>query len=234
MTIRLGKNGPFLACSGYPGCRQTMNFTRDEKGRIQPEAAPEPEADSEMVCDRCGKPMVVRKGRFGAFWACSGYPQCTATRPFIAGGEAEAEKPPAAPTGQVCPQCGSNMILKKNRYGSHFLACEKYPQCKTAKALETDLPCPEPGCGGNLVSRATKKGLRFHGCSRYPECKFLLWGKPVKQTCPQCQSPLMVEKTSKKEGTYMACVKKECGYKEGKTEEGGEMTEDGGRRADDR
>ena len=154
------------------------------------------------------------QGRFGSFWACSGYPQCTETLPLAAEGGADGERPPAAPTGQVCPQCGSAMILKKNRYGGQFLACEKYPQCKTARALETDMPCPQPGCTGNLVSRVTKKGLRFHGCSRYPECNFLLWGKPVKQTCPQCQSPLMVEKTSKKEGVYLACIKKECGYKE--------------------
>jgi DNA topoisomerase-1 len=218
MTIRLGKNGPFLACSGYPGCRQTMNFTRDEKGRIQPEAAGQTEMGVEKTCGQCGKPMVVRKGRFGSFWACSGYPQCTETQPLAAGSGTDGEQPPAAPTGQVCPQCGSAMILKKNRFGNQFLACEKYPKCKTAKALETDMACPQPGCTGNLVSRVTKKGLRFHGCSRYPECNFLLWGKPVKQTCPQCQSPLMVEKSSKKEGTYLACIKKECGYRETKTD----------------
>ncbi|MBI5586601.1 MAG: type I DNA topoisomerase [Deltaproteobacteria bacterium] len=217
MTIRLGRNGPFLACSGYPQCRQTMNFTRDEKGRIQPETASEAEGEAEKICAQCGKPMVVRRGKFGSFWACSGYPQCTETLPYAPGG-AEAEPPSAAPTGQVCPTCGSAMILKKNRFGGQFLACEKYPKCKTARALETDMPCPQTGCTGNLVSRVTKKGLRFYGCSRYPECSFLLWGKPVKQTCPQCQSPLMVEKTSKKEGTFLACIKKECGYKETKAE----------------
>ncbi len=86
MTIRLGKNGPFLACSGYPQCKQTMNFTRDERGKIQPQEEA-PEAASEKECPQCGKPMVVRKGRFGAFWACSGYPQCRETQPLIQGGQ---------------------------------------------------------------------------------------------------------------------------------------------------
>ena len=213
MTIRLGRNGPFLSCSGYPQCKETMNFTRDEKGRIQPAAGVPAEAASEKICSQCGKPMVIRQGKFGSFWACSGYPECTATLPFstTTGGTGAG---PAAPTGQVCPTCGGAMILKKNRYGGEFLACEKYPQCKTARSLETDISCPNPGCSGKLVARVTKKGMRFYGCSRYPECNFLLWGKPVKQTCPQCQSPLMVEKTTRKEGTSLACIKKECGYKE--------------------
>ena len=86
MTIRIGKNGPFLACSGYPQCKQTMNFIRDERGKIQPQEEA-PEAASEKECPQCGKPMVVRKGRFGAFWACSGYPQCRETQPLIQGGQ---------------------------------------------------------------------------------------------------------------------------------------------------
>jgi DNA topoisomerase-1 len=65
----------------------------------------------------------------------------------------------------------------------------------------------------------TKRGLRFYGCSRYPECNFLLWGKPVPQPCPECQSPLLVEKTSKRDGTFLACPMKECGYKETKARE---------------
>ena len=82
------------------------------------------------------------------------------------------------------------MLLKKNRFGGEFLACEKYPKCKTARSLETDIPCANSNCTGKLVPRMTKRGLRFYGCSRYPECNFLLWGKPVQQPCPECQSPL--------------------------------------------
>ena len=219
MTIRLGKNGPFLACSGYPGCKQTMNFTRDERGKIQPQEEA-PEAASEKNCPQCEKPMVVRKGKFGAFWACSGYPQCRETQPLIPGGQAPATAAAVpVPTGQLCPQCGGAMLLKKNRFGGEFLACEKYPKCKTARSLETDIPCANPNCTGKLVPRMTKRGLRFYGCSRYPECNFLLWGKPVQQPCPECQSPLLVEKTSKREGTYLACMKKECGYKESQAKE---------------
>jgi DNA topoisomerase I len=217
MTIRIGKNGPFLACSAYPACKQTQNFIRDEKGKIQP-VSPEapPTADSEKQCPQCGKPMVVRQGRFGAFWACSGYPECKETQPFLPEGQAPDVSPKVV-SDQVCPKCGGPMLVKKNRFGGTFLACEKYPKCKGALPVTTEFPCPNPGCTGMLVSRvARKKGLKFFGCSRYPECKFMVWGKPVKEPCPKCGAPFLVEKTTKKEGTVWSCANKECGYQQEK------------------
>lgn len=220
MTIRIGKNGPFLACSGYPECKQTLNFERDEKGKIQPMKTPLPsEIESERDCSQCGKPMVVRNGRFGTFWACSGYPECKETQPFSSDGKA-IEAPAKVVSDQACPKCGGPMIVKNNRFGGTFLACEKYPKCKSALPVTTEFPCPNPGCQGMLVSRvARKKGLKFFGCSRYPECKFVTWGKPVKEPCPQCEAPFLVEKTSKKEGTVWSCVNPECGYQKAKPEE---------------
>lgn len=219
MTIRIGKNGPFLACSAYPECKQTQNFVRDEKGNIQPVAAEAPPAgDSEKQCLQCGKPMVVRQGRFGAFWACSGYPECKETQPFSPEGQA-LDVSPKVVSDQTCPKCGGTMVVKKNRFGGTFLACEKYPKCKGALPVTTEFPCPNPGCTGMLVSRvARKKGLKFFGCSRFPECKFMIWGNPVKEPCPKCGAPFLVEKTTKKEGTVLSCANKECGYQQGKTE----------------
>lgn len=220
MTIRIGKNGPFLACSGYPECKQTQNFIRDEKGKIQP-VSPEapPATDSEKQCPQCGKPMVVRQGRFGAFWACSGYPECKETQPFSPEGQ-PLDVSPKIVSDQSCPKCGGTMVVKKNRFGGTFLACEKYPKCKGALPVTTEFPCPNPGCTGMLVSRvARKKGLKFFGCSRFPECKFMVWGNPVKEPCPKCGAPFLVEKTTKKEGTVWSCANKECGYQQEKVAE---------------
>jgi len=217
MTIRIGKNGPFLACSGYPACKQTQNFVRDEKGKIQPVTVETSQSDpSGKECSLCGKPMVVRKGRFGSFWACSGYPDCKETQPISSEGK-PADSLPKTVSDQVCPKCGGPMVVKKNRFGGTFLACEKYPKCKSTLPVTTEFPCPTPGCSGMLVSRvARKKGMKFFGCSRYPECKLMIWGKPVMEPCPQCQAPFLVEKTTKKDGTVWSCANKECGYQEKK------------------
>jgi DNA topoisomerase-1 len=219
MMIRIGKNGSFLACSGYPGCKQTQNFSRDEKGGIQPVVAEIPAGtEEEKPCPQCGKRMIIRNGRFGSFWACSGYPECKTTQPISPEG-APAEPEPKVVSDQVCPKCAGPMVVKKNRFGGTFLACEKYPKCKSTLPVTTEFPCPTPGCQGMLVSRvAKKKGLKFFGCSRFPECKFMIWGKPVKESCPQCQAPFLVEKTTKKEGTLWACPNKECGYQQEKGE----------------
>jgi DNA topoisomerase-1 len=214
MVIRLGKNGPFLACSDYPACKETRNFIRDERGVIQPVSeGPLPAEPSGKVCPRCGKPLVVRSGRFGSFLACSGYPKCKETQPLSPDGGTEPKETPEGSANPLCPKCGGPMVVKKNRFGGTFWACEKYPQCKGALPVGTDLPCPAPNCGGTLVSRmARKKGLRFYGCSRYPECKVTIFGKPVKESCPQCGSPILVERTTKKEGTVLTCPHKDCGY----------------------
>jgi DNA topoisomerase I len=220
MTIRIGKNGPFLACSGYPDCRQTTNFERDEKGKIIPMTAPTPTAnESEKECPQCGKPMIVRSGRYGSFLACTGYPECRQTQAL----NAETKEPEAEPakvlSDQVCPKCGGPMVVKKSRFGTTFLACEKYPKCKSTLPVTTEFPCPTEGCQGMLVSRvARQKGLKFFGCSRYPECKFVTWGKPVKEACPKCGAPFLIEKATKKEGTVWTCVHKECGYQQAKPE----------------
>lgn len=220
MAIRIGKNGSFLACSGYPECKQTQNFIRDEKGGIQPVAAETPQVQlSEKECPQCGKPMVVRSGRFGTFLACSGYPECKQTQPVSSEGK-PGEVSPKVVSDQTCPKCGGPMVVKKSRFGGTFHACEQYPKCKSTLPVTTEFPCPTPDCQGMLVSRvARQKGLKFFGCSRYPECKLIIWGKPVPEPCPECQAPFLVEKTTKKEGTVWACVKKECGYQQGKAGE---------------
>ena len=74
------------------------------------------------------------------------------------------------------------------------------------------MKCPEKGCGGEIVQRSSKRGRVFYGCGKYPDCNYVLWDKPVAQTCPKCASPLCVEKYTKKLGRHVRCAIKECDF----------------------
>ena len=161
------------------------------------------------VCEQCGKPMVIRLGRYGKFLSCSGYPDCKATRPLKA--EETAATPVGAVASEVCEQCGSPMVVRKGRYGE-FLACSAYPTCKVAKPMRLGIACPTEGCTGDLVQRRTKRGRMFYGCSRYPYCQYTLWSKPVPVPCPNCQAPFIVEQGSARKGKSLRCIREGCGY----------------------
>ncbi len=135
---------------------------------------------TEIKCDKCGKPMVIKWGRRGKFLACTGYPECTNTGDFTTdetGTVRVAEK--TDETDEKCPQCSSPMVVKSGRFG-RFLACSRYPECKKTMPYSTGLKCPEEACDGILVERRTKKGRVFYGCSRYPACKYATWKLPEK------------------------------------------------------
>ncbi|MBI3328248.1 MAG: type I DNA topoisomerase [Nitrospinae bacterium] len=161
------------------------------------------------VCEKCGKPLVIRLGRYGRFLACSGYPACKNTRPLER--EGASAKPPQVVTGEVCEQCGSPMLVRKGRYGE-FLACSAYPRCKVAKPMRLGIACPTAGCTGELVQRRTKKGRVFYGCHRYPACQYMLWSKPLPIPCPTCQARFLVEQGSARKGKRLRCVREGCGY----------------------
>ncbi len=146
----------------------------------------EPDEATDEVCNKCGKPMVIKNGRFGKFIACSGYPECKNAKP-INKGEAAEEK-----TGESCPTCGSPMVMKAGRFGK-FIACSKYPECKTTKPILNKIGVQCPKCGKDIVERRSKKKRRFYGCSGYPDCDFTSNTKPIGQRCPQCKG-LMVAK----------------------------------------
>jgi DNA topoisomerase-1 len=135
-------------------------------------------------------------------------PDCRNTRPIGPKPQALAGQGPTEP----CPKCGGEMQLKMSRFGLHFFGCSNYPACKSVKPLGTGVPCPESGCGGEIVQRSSKKGRVFYGCSRYPDCSFVLWEKPVAESCPVCASPLLVEKYTKKEGRHLRCANKGCAF----------------------
>ncbi len=156
------------------------------------------------ICEKCGKPMMIRSGRFGDFMACSGYPKCKNTKPLPGSKEAEEVK-------EVCEKCGKPMVMKRSRFGS-FLACSGYPECKNIKPIlkSTGIKCPQ--CGGDIVERKSKRGKIFFSCSNYPKCKFALWNKPLEEKCPKCGG-ILVEKRTKSEAKKL-CVNEACGYTE--------------------
>ena len=113
-------------------------------------------------------------------------------------------------TDQICDKCGRPMAIKPNRTGSKFLACTGYPECKNAKPISIGVDCPEEGCDGYLGERSSKRGNVFYGCSNYPDCTFVLWDKPVSQPCPRCESPFLLEKTTKAGGHHLVCYDETC------------------------
>jgi DNA topoisomerase-1 len=167
LHIKVGKNDHFLGCSKFPECTYTKNYIRNEKGLIQP-LDPFLGEISDKICEKCGKSMVLKEGRYGTFYACSGYPDCKNTQSVISDNDAQ----------------------------------------------KTDVSCPNQGCNGDLVQRKSKRGKIFFGCSRYPDCTFALWDRPVPRSCPACESNFLLEKSTKKEGTFLACYTKGCDFKE--------------------
>ncbi len=202
LVIKWGKHGSFLACTGYPECTYTRELTVDLPDL---EGADLSDQGDEEYCENCGRPMVLKKGRFGTFFACSGYPDCKTTKQI--GG---SQKKPDVQLDEKCPSCGSNMVQKYGRFGE-FTACSSYPTCKYVKQKTIGVKCPE--CtDGEVVERRSKRGKTFFGCNRYPDCAFVAWARPVNETCPECSSPYMVEKYLKA-GAFLQCPNAECKYK---------------------
>jgi DNA topoisomerase-1 len=203
MLKKVGKFGPFIACSAYPECTNTRELETEE---------PESETGEEEIepCENCGKPMAVKRGRFGQFLACTGYPECKTTRKLIATkqGGLRAAKPDQI-LEERCPRCGSNLVIKQGRYGE-FTACTNYPECKYIKHKTTGVLCPKDG--GDIVERKSKRGKTFFGCANYPDCDFVLWNRPVAEKCPDCGAPFLVEKITKKHGRQLVCNNDDCSY----------------------
>ncbi len=202
LVIKWGKHGSFLACTGYPECTYTRELTVDlpdiEKGDLG-------EQGEEEYCQNCGRPMVLKKGRFGTFFACTGYPDCKTTKQI--GG---AQKKADVQLDEKCPQCASNLVQKYGRFGE-FTACSNYPACKYVKQKTIGVKCPE--CSeGEVVERRSRRGKTFFGCNRYPDCDFVAWARPVPEKCPDCGGPYLIEKFLKA-GAFLQCPATGCKYK---------------------
>jgi DNA topoisomerase-1 len=167
LHIKMGKNGHFLACSGYPECTFSRDYVRDEQGKIEI-VQPSTEEVTDKTCAKCGQPMVLKRGKYGEFLACSGYPDCKHTQSVHANGAGK----------------------------------------------EIGVACPTPDCEGQILEKRSKRGKLFYGCNRFPDCDFASWDKPVAAPCPNCGATFLVEKTTKRAGTFLKCQNKECGYRQ--------------------
>jgi len=156
MVIKWGRNGEFLACPGYPECRNTMNFRREDGGAIVPEKEEDVPVDD--PCPKCGGTMVMKRGRFGRFLACTKYPECKGTKPVS--------------IGVSCPKgCGGYISEKRSKRGKTFYGCSSYPNCDF---VAWDRPRNEtcPSCGSAyLLDKYSKKTGAFVACPN-KECGY--------------------------------------------------------------
>ena len=189
-------------------------FKKDlEKAKIEMRDIKREEKATDQVCEKCGKPMVIKWGRNGHFLACSGYPDCRNTKEFTQNADGSLTiVATTRPSDQVCPTCGSPMLIKRGRFGE-FLACSRYPDCKTTSPISLGVDCPKEGCGGYLTEKRSRRGKVFFGCSNYSktQCDFVSWDRPLPQPCPKCGAKFVVQKVSKA-GTRIRCLKEDCGY----------------------
>jgi len=204
LKLRMGKNGLFVACSGYPGC----TFTQD---------IPDPEEDAvdmtdleNRTCDECGEPMKVRQSRTGStFLGCTAFPKCrNVVNIAVAGGKAEAR--PDEPTGQTCPSCGHGLVRRHGRFGA-YVSCSNYPACKykpPKPIQDTGVRCPKDG---GIIAERRGRFRPFYGCVNYPKCDFSLSVRPVPEKCPQCGNPYLLHR-ERKSGAVFACDKAGCGF----------------------
>jgi DNA topoisomerase-1 len=182
-----------------------------EKARVEMRDIKKEQVETDILCDLCGKKMVIKWGKRGKFLACPGYPECKFTKDFAMDEKGKITIVKEKSTGEPCPKCGNEMVIKTGRFG-RFMACSDYPNCKTTKPISTGVTCPEKGCGGDILERQSKKGRVFFSCSNYPQCTFSLWTRPYPEKCPHCDHPFLTEVYTKEKGNYLKCPRKECHY----------------------
>ncbi|MBT9613150.1 MAG: type I DNA topoisomerase [Burkholderiales bacterium] len=168
LTLRLGKRGRFIGCSGFPECDYTRNANETEAERA---AAPAAEVLEGRVCPKCESPLIIKSGPYGRFIGCTGYPKCRFIEPL--------EKP--KDSGIVCPECKKgSLIERKSRYGKLFYSCNTYPDCKYAVwNPPVNEPCPK--CGWPLLTLKTTKRRGTEKVCPQKECGYTEVVSPPEQ-----------------------------------------------------
>lgn len=166
------------------------------------------EKQTDIICDKCGARMVIKRGRFGTFAACPNYPACRNTKTIDKDGnpvEKKVEEPEKI--GEQCPECGADLVKRKSRFGE-FIACLNYPKCRYTREIISPIGVSCPVCGGDVIARTSKKGTQYFVCINNPECKFISWTMPTNEKCPVCGGMLFKKKNSED----LVCGDKNCGY----------------------
>ncbi|MEJ7601546.1 MAG: type I DNA topoisomerase [Kofleriaceae bacterium] len=196
MVIKWGRNGSFLACVGY-----------------QP--APKKKTKAEKLAEAVAAEAAVAAGIVPLV---PEPPQesCRNTKEVVKNLDGTWEKVPEQTTDEICETCQAPMTIKRGRFGS-FLACTRYPDCKTTKAISLGVKCPRQGCGGYIAEKRSRRGKPFYGCSNWAkkQCDFVAWDRPVPQPCPICNAKFVVKKENKR-GIMLRCL--ECDWKQGADE----------------
>jgi DNA topoisomerase-1 len=183
LAQKYGKNGSFIACTGYPECSFTSDYERDAEGKVR--LVERSGTNTDISCEKCGSEMVIKRSRYGEILACSAYPECKNIKNFMRLPDgslkvlATGEK-----LGEKCPECSDGEVVLKSGRNGLFAACSRYPECKFTANIQTDdsgrltvkrqEAAAEMGtcekCGKPMV---VKRGFRgpFLACSGYPECK---------------------------------------------------------------
>lgn len=177
---------------------------------------------TDLVCEDCGSPVVIKTGKYGQFLSCSNYPDCTYAKK-IKDVDPESTNVPVlkAMIGNVqgadealnipCPDCKKGeLVRKRGRYGE-FVACTNYPDCKYIHKETIGVPCPKDGCDGQVHVKKSKKGKVFFSCTNYPKCQYVSWDRPTGEKCPDCGAVTLYQKERKKQLTHY-CSVKECGF----------------------
>lgn len=186
-----GKDWRQLVGEFYPGFAEQLKAAQN--------AGDEP---TDVLCDRCGSPMVRKIGKYGKYLACSNYPNCSN---IVSEGEAEVSE-------TRCPKCGANMVVKSGRYG-RFLACPNYPECKSTlpfvdkDTVELKGVCPE--CGKPTRKMRSKTGKVYYSCTGFPQCRFMSWNVPTGKKCPECGGAVVITDKG-----AVRCLAKGCSYVE--------------------
>ncbi|MGI8844299.1 MAG: type I DNA topoisomerase [Gemmatimonadaceae bacterium] len=152
-------------------------------------------------CPECGGRLVARGGFFGPYIACERQlkKECTYTRKL------GVDRKPARPSGEKCHECGAEMLIRHGRSGE-FLGCSQFPKCRGTRPMPTGVKCPKDN--GDIIQRRSKaRGKAFYGCANYPNCDFVIWDKPVNETCPECGYLGAEAKQNKTRGQYRKCLK---------------------------
>ena len=203
MVIKVGKFGPFIACSAYPECTNTkeLETQRDRVGS---------EEERDEPCENCGKPMVVKRGRFGQFLACTGYPECKTTRKLIAtkgrpqSGQAGSDSRRKVPALRFEPRDQAGAVRRV--YRVHEISGMQVRQA------EVDRRRIARRTAATIVERKSRRGKTFFGCANYPDCEFTLWKRPFPEKCPDCGAPFLVESVTKRHGRQLICNNEKCEY----------------------
>lgn len=151
---------------------------------INVEYTAEMEEDLDKIADGDKNSLVILKDFYNKF------------EPEVEQAFKNMEKKKAEETGEVCPECGNPLVIRKGKYGE-FVACSNYPTCKYIKKEEKEIKeiCKCPKCGGTIIEKTTRRGKIFYGCNNYPKCKIAVWDLPTGELCPECNE-LLVEKNN--------------------------------------